>query len=80
MKEADLKKDRNFEKVSKLLLKLNPGELKDAELEAVFGKMKGLTISYKIYYMKNKSIYEGHVSYDLIRRKSYIISFGKLGY
>ena len=80
VKESELEGDAVFQKVNRLLLDVNDEELSSAILWAVFTTHKGFSKVYKIFYNKDGTIYEGHITFDLLRKRSFIISFGKLGY
>lgn len=60
---------------------INDDELKDAKLVAAFMKGLGFTRQFRIYYSAADSgTYQGQIRYDILRRRSYIISFGKTNY
>ena len=73
-------RDAVVKKVLNLLVSVNQFELGNAELIGVFVKAQGFILSYKIYHDNDGILYEGQVTYDRLRRRSYIISFGKMGF
>lgn len=70
-----------FRDIDNLIRSANAGELKSAMVVGAFVKVSSFTKNYQIYYMvENQEIYAAVVSRDQLRKRTYIISFGKLGY
>ena len=63
-----------------LLVSVNQAELKNADLVGLFQRSQGFTYYYKIYYQNNGTLYEGEVTYDRLRRRSFILGFRRVGF
>ena len=72
--------DPGYFKVKNLIESINDEELEGNGVYAAFAANKGFTRVYKIFYIVDGTLMEGHISYNLLHRRSYIISFGRVGY
>lgn len=72
--------DAVAQRVMNLIESVNQFELRNSELMAVYKKRQGFVQEFKVYYEVGDLIYEGHVTYDILRRRSLIRGFGRLGF
>ena len=73
-------KGPEFTQIKDLLQQVTP-ELENAVLLGGFFSMQSFTRNYQIYYrMASGQIYEARVARDLLRKRTYIISFGRISF